>query len=249
VKEGPTFYLINIMSSNNTTHTIDVLHISKSISGDLSLVTQRFINYLPLIFVIFGFIGFIGNLFTYLQAELRSNTCCIYSFCGSIIDIITLFINLFPNYLSSMYGISIPWSTSTTLCKIDLFLLVFLPHLSINFLLMSTIDRFASTCGLGSPIHRLNQLKMMPWTISITIIYSCLTSIQAPILFVAAPGAWCQATQPTAYSILYIIFNGLLSPLMMFAFILLTHRNVRLSRGRVVSKYEVLIVIENHVLF
>jgi hypothetical protein len=237
------------MSSNNTTYTIDITHMSKSISDDLNLVTQKFINYLPLIFLIFGFIGFIGNVFTYLQAAFRSNTCCIYLLCGSVIDIITLFVNLFPNYLSSVYGISIPWTTSTTLCKIDLFLLVFLPHLSINFLLMSSIDRFASACDLGSPMRRLNQLKMIPWTISITIIYSCLTSIQAPILFVAAPGVWCQATQPTTYSILYIVFNGLLSPLIMVVFILLTHRNVRLSRRRVVSTYEVLIAIESHVLF
>lgn len=94
------------MSSNST---IDVAHISKSIIDDLNLVTQRFINYLPLIFLIFGFIGFIGNAFTYLQAELRSNTCCIYLLCGSFIDIITLFLNLFPNYLDTKYGISMPW--------------------------------------------------------------------------------------------------------------------------------------------
>jgi hypothetical protein len=234
------------MSSNST---IDVAHISKSIIDDLNLVTQRFINYLPLIFLIFGFIGFIGNAFTYLQAELRSNTCCIYLLCGSFIDIITLFLNLFPNYLSKKYAISIPWNTSSALCKMKLFLLVFLPHLSVNFLLMSTIDRFASTCRLGSIIRRLNQLKMLPWTIIITIIYSCLTSIQAPILFDLTSTSVCQATNPTSYSILYIIFNGLISPLIMLVFIILTNRNVRLSRRRVVSEYELRKVIKNYISF
>jgi hypothetical protein len=131
------------MSSNNITTIIHVVQVSKSIADELNLVTQRFINYLPLIFFIFGLIGFIGNLFTYLQAELRSNTCCIYSLCGSILDIINLSLNLFPFYLYANYGITIPWYTSSFSCKLNLFLLSFLPHLSINFLLMAIIDRFA----------------------------------------------------------------------------------------------------------
>ena len=223
------------MSSNNTTTTIDVVQASKSLADDLNLVTQNFIIYFPLIFLIFGLIGFIGNLFTYLQAELRSNTCCIYLLCGSVIDIITLFVNQLPTYLASKYQIYISWFTSLGLCKLELFLLGFLPHLSINFLLMSTIDRFASSCGLGSPMHRLNQLKMLPWTISVTVIFSCLASIRAPILYDSMVGGWCQTSQPTINSILYIVLNGLMQPLMMFVFILLTHRNVRRSRQRVVS--------------
>jgi hypothetical protein len=111
---------------------IDITEASKSIADQLKLVTQRFIIYLPLIFVIFGLIGFIGNLFTYLQAELRSNTCCIYSLCGSIIDIVTLFLNLFPYYLSAKYGIRIPWRNTSFTCKLNLFLLGYLPYLSIN---------------------------------------------------------------------------------------------------------------------
>jgi hypothetical protein len=174
------------MTSNNTTTAIDVGEISKSTVDVLNLITQNFIIYLPLIFGIFGFIGFIGNLVTYLQAELRSNTCCIYSLCGSIIDIINLFLNLFPNYLSAKYGIYIPWYTSSVLCKINLFLLVFLPHLSVNFLLMAIIDRFSVTCSLTSPIHRLSKLKIVPWMIGITIITSCLASLYAPILL-----TWC----------------------------------------------------------
>ncbi len=121
------------MAYNNTTTTIDFIQISKSIVDDLNLVTGRFINYLPLIFTIFGLTGFIGNAFTYLQAELRSNTCCIYSLCGSIIDIINLCPNLFPSYLGAKYGIYISWFTSSALCKLNLFVVVFLPHLSVNF--------------------------------------------------------------------------------------------------------------------
>ena len=114
---------------------------------------------------------------------------------------------------------------------------------------MSIIDRFASACHLGSIIRRLNQLKLLPWTITITIIYSCLTSTQAPILFDFMFGSQCQASQPTTYSILYIVFNGLLSPLMMSVFIVLSYRNIRLNRQRVVRKYKLFIVITDHISF
>ncbi|CAF3133471.1 unnamed protein product [Rotaria sp. Silwood2] len=221
------------MALNNTEHNIDVEQVSKSIVNDLNLVTQRFVIYLPLIFLIFGFIGFIGNIFTYLQSELRSNTCCIYSLCGSIIDIINLSLNLFPNYLGAKYKIYIPWYISRITCKLSLFLLSFLPHLSINFLLMAIIDRFACTCKLTSPMYRLNQLKMVPWMIIITIISSCLASIYSPILYDLMYGFWCISTQPKLNSILYTILSGVMQPVIMLIFVLLTSRNVRQSHRRV----------------
>jgi len=221
------------MANNNTMFTSNVAQ--KSLVQDLNSVTQNFVIYLPLIFFIFGFIGFIGNLFTYLQSELRSNTCCIYSLCGSIVDIINLFVNLFPTYLGSKYGIHIPWYTSSFLCKLNLFLLVFLPHLPINFLFMAIIDRFASTCSLTSPLRRLNQLKMTPLMISITIITSCLVSLYAPILYDLTSESLCLPTQPTTTSILYITLIGLMQPISMLIFVLLTYRNVHQSRQRVVS--------------
>jgi hypothetical protein len=221
------------MAYNNTTTMIDNAAALKSVVTDLNLITQRFMVYLPLIFLIFGFIGFIGNIFTYLQAELRSNTCCIYSLCGSFIDITNLSLNAFPNYLASIYGIYIPWNTSA-LCKLNFFLLVFLPYLSINFSLMAIIDRFAATCDLGSRMHRLNQLKMVPWMIGMTVITSCLASVYTPILFDLMFGFECASTQPTTTSILYIVLIGLMQPVMMLIFVLLTYRNIRRSRQRVV---------------
>jgi hypothetical protein len=208
---------------------------SKSLSNDLNFITQDVLIYLPLILVILGFIGFIGNLFTYLQPELRSNTCCIYSLCGSIVDVINLFINLLPTYLSSKYGIYIPWYASSFLCKLDLFLLVFIPHLSLNFLLMAIIDRFACTCSFPSPLRRLNRLKMVPLMIGITIITSCLSALYAPRLYDLVFQFWCISKYPTMASIFYIISNGLMQPVAMLIFVLLTYRNVRQSRRRIVS--------------
>ena len=209
---------------------------SKSIASDLNSVTQNFLVYLPLVFTIFGFIGFIGNVFTYLQPELRSNTCCIYSLCGSIADFINIFLNLLPNFLSSKYRISIPWYSSSFLCKLNNFLLAWLPHLPINFLVMAIIDRFACTCKLTSLLRRFNQLKMVPFMISITIITSVLISLRVPFLYELNSASLCQPINATTLSILYIIFNGLSQPIIMLIFVLLTYRNIRRSRQRGVSK-------------
>ena len=147
---------------------------SMSLMFTLNQLLVNFIYYFPLISLILGFVGFIGNLLTYLQPELRTNTCCIYSLCGSVVDIIHLFINALPDYLSAKHGIHIPWERSSLSCRILFFQFVYLPNLSLNFLVMSMIDRYACTCDLTWRIHRLNRLKVIPWTISSTIVISCL---------------------------------------------------------------------------
>ncbi|UJR12737.1 hypothetical protein I4U23_016911 [Adineta vaga] len=175
---------------------------------------------------------FLGNVFTYLQPELRSNTCCIYSLCGSFIDVMHFLFNFLINYLSAMYGIYIPWIRLPSLCKIQIFILGLLPHLSINFLLMSVIDSYASTCSLTSPIRRINQLKMFPWFIGITIFTSCLASTRGLILFEYVNTVGCVQTHPLINNILYIVLNGFMQPIAMFMFVVLTFRNVQQSRKR-----------------
>ena len=226
------------MLSNISTNSTDVFPASRSINDVLDQISQNFILYLPLVFGILGLIGFLGNVFTYLQLELRGNTCCIYTFCGSIVDMLNLAVNLFPNYLATKHGIIIPWLASSILCKANLFLLVFLPHLAINCLLVAMIDRYACTSSLTSPLRRLNQLKMAPWMLLLAVVTSFVSSIYAPMIFDLTASMSCASTNPTATSILYVSLIGLLQPILMGLFIFLTYRNIRRSRQRVVSCFE-----------
>lgn len=220
------------MSSNITTTEVTTTAASHTIII-LSIVQQQFVDYLPLIFVIFGLVGFIGNALTFLHRELRSNTCCIYTFCSSIADVMNIGFNLLPLFLSRKYGINSPWTRMASLCKFYIFFLGFFPHLSVNLLLTSTIDRYASTCKLGSYLRRLNQFKMVPWLILFTIITSSLVSLRGAILY--QYGTACTVTQPLLNNILYIILQGVMLPVAMLIFVLLTFRNVHNSRQRVVS--------------
>ncbi|CAF0921747.1 unnamed protein product [Adineta steineri] len=221
------------MIDNNITTTVDITQTSKSLSDELSFASQNILVYLPLLFFIFGLIGFIGNVFTYLQSQLRSNSCCIYSLCGSFIDIINLSVNSFPPYLAWQFGFQLPWFTSSALCKLNLSLVVFLPYLSINFLCMAIIDRFAITCDHTSFIRRITQLRIVPWMIGLTILITCLFSLYAPINYDLIFANLCTSRQPMVTSISNIVLNCLIPPITMIIFVLLTYRNVRRSRGRV----------------
>ena len=209
---------------------------SSSIVLNLDYFLENYAYYLPLIFLLLGFIGFLGNLLTYLQPELRTNTCCIYSLCGSVVDIIHLFINALPDYLAGKHGIRIPWERSSLSCRILFFQFVYLPNLSMNFSIMSMIDRYACTCDLTWRIHRLNRLKVIPWTISSTIAISCLVSIYAPIVTYRTDAGKCSFTNSQLFTIPNMVMNGFMPPMMMLMMVFLTYRNIRSSRARVVSE-------------
>ncbi|CAF1425907.1 unnamed protein product [Rotaria sordida] len=193
--------------------TIILNSTSSRIFYILDFVKQEFIVYLPLIFIIFGVIGFIGNAFTFLQPTLRFNTCCIYLLCGSLVDIINLFVNLLTNYLNATTGYILS--------------LITIRHLS-----LSLIDRFACTCSLTSSIRHIRRLKMVPWIIVITIIISGVSSLYSFIYYDVVSNLGCICTNRLFNAVSYIIIHGFTTPFVMLIFVLLTYRNVKLSRHR-----------------
>ena len=225
------------MAMNSTSFEVDDVRQAKQ--GILVLVLSKilidYLYYLPLFFYILGFLGFIGNLVTYLQPELRTNTCCIYSLCGSVVDIIYLSLNALPDFLYGRFNLLMPWSTSVSSCRMMFFLFACLPNLSLNFLVMSMIDRYACTCELTSKMHRLNQMKVIPKTIALTILISCLASIYAIIMIVQGWTGACIYANARIYTSLNIAMNGIIPPVVMLIFVLLTYRNIYRSRQRVVG--------------
>ncbi|CAF1525815.1 unnamed protein product [Adineta ricciae] len=223
------------MSSANQTLSSFNLPSTKSIIDDLNLVQQRFVNQLPLIITILGLIGFIGNLFTFLQPNLRNNSFCIYTLTASFADIINLFVNLFPQYLDPTSGNLLSNISDHFTCKLKLFLLGFFPQLPLNLLIMSLIERYACTFGPTSRMSRLRQVKMVPWMILITIIIACIIALFASLLYDVVPGYGCTSTHPTISAVNYILITGIITPMIMLILVLLTYRNFLRSRRRVVS--------------
>jgi len=216
---------------NNTGHERLYLRIDI-----LNFISNQLTRYLPIIFTIIGTIGFIGNLFTFLQPKLRKNTFCLYSLFGSICDILNLYINLLPNYIYKTNNI-LALISDTASCKWKLFGLILIPQMSLNFLTVSLIDRYSCSCGLTSRIRKICQLKTVPYITVVTILLSAVMSLYGPLLYEYMPGVGCVTTEPIANGVLYTCIHGLLTPLIMLVFIYLTFRNTRRSRQRVVRYF------------
>jgi hypothetical protein len=232
-------YANSSANSSNSPSSISAIIVA------LDLVQQRFVNQLALIITVLGLIGFVGNSFTFLQPTLRKNSFCIYTLCGSLVDMINLFINLFPNYFNPTAGNLFASISVSLSCKLKLFVLAFLPQLSLNLLTMSLIDRYACTHRPTSRMSRLLQLRMVPWLITITVIISCLMSFYSPILYDILPGFGCGSTDPKTNSVLYILIHGVITPVMMLVLVYLTYRRSKRSRQRVVSVVEFHLCLQN----
>lgn len=227
--------LITVSSSVPPINTTDHL-TGRYISFDTYMfLYNEVLPKLILLCIILGLFGFLINTFTFLQPDLRSNACCIYTLSSSFIDIVHLSVSIFPDYLESQYSISSPWKQSFTLCKLHYFLYNFFPQLATNLLLLSILDRYACSCALTSCFTRLNQHKMIPRLMTMMVIISGICSIYAPIFSTDVPQL-CGYREQEIYGVLTILINGILQPIVMLLFVLLTYRNIRQSRQRVVSK-------------
>ncbi len=161
---------------------------------------------------------------------------CIYTFCSSVANASNLIFNRIPRYLYQVYGHKFAWDTNSSLCKFEIFTLVFLPQSAINLLILSLIDRYASTCGLTSSTRHLNKPKKAIWFIGIIIIYSCFAVFHGPVLNRIDTNKVCLATAPLTNSILYLIFCGLMRPVVILICVLLIYQNIRKRRQRDVSR-------------
>ncbi|UJR18186.1 hypothetical protein I4U23_005087 [Adineta vaga] len=148
---------------------------------------QSILNHFPFVLLILGTIGFLGNCLTFLHPTIRRNTCSIYSLCNTISDELELLVNLLPDYLV-LLGYTISYdTTSSSMCKFLMLLRTFFPQLSISFLILTLIDRYACSCSLTSKWRKINQLKLVPWMILLAILYSLSIAMQALIFYDITP--------------------------------------------------------------
>jgi hypothetical protein len=234
------FYILSVfifsrMSLNNETQTLNNTSSVSTITIILDIVKQPYSTPLSLIMTILGLIGFLGNIFTFLQPALRKNSFCIYTLCGSLSDVVNILVNLIVTYLFASAAYLNVMNSIQFVCKLRSFAYEFLPQLSMNLLIMSLIDRYACTYAPKSRMRRLLQLRMVPWLIGITVAISCVMSLYSAILYEIVPGVGCSATHSLIYSIFYILIQGIITPLVMVIIVLFTYRRFKQNRQRVVS--------------
>ncbi|CAF0830851.1 unnamed protein product [Adineta ricciae] len=221
-----------MFSSNQTFSSVNSSYASLQID-EWNAVQQRFINQLPLVITILGLIGFIGNFFTFLQPALRNNSFCIYTLLASFVDIINLFVNLFPLYLNPSAGNLTATITNGLICKLKIFGLMFLPQLSLNLLILSLIDRYACTFGPTTRLYQLLQLRTVPRLVLITVIITCVLSFFSPLMYDVIPGFGCVTKYTIANPMIYTVVHGIVTPTTMLIFVFLTYRRFVQRRGRI----------------
>lgn len=181
-------------------------------------------------------VGNFGSFFScwiFLQPSLRKNPCVMYFLASSASQFLTFNFALFTRMLHFGYNIqtlnSIRWY-----CKIRFYIFYIAIAMPRYQIVMASIDRYFASCDDIS-WRRWSSRKIAKKCIIFSFIFWCLIYIQA-LVFYDTQFGFCTY-QGGIYGIFFSIYlsieSGILPPLLMLIFGLLTIRNIRRSKRTV----------------
>ncbi|CAF1181649.1 unnamed protein product [Adineta steineri] len=184
-----------------------------------------------MIFLIFGTIGNICNCFVFLQKSLRSNSCSHYLLISSIANTLALIFSI----STGIYSVAQIDLTSYSLifCKLRLYIYHTLLMISRYLIIIACIDR-ACVSSRRVSIRNFSQIHIARILSSMTIIIWFIATIHIPIMntieldYCIMPG-----TYSLIFSIYALIFAGIIPPVLMSIFSLITLHNLHLIHVRV----------------
>jgi len=211
-------------TTTNNTFTISLLSY-KLIS------VQEILTWSMLIFLVFGNIGNLCNCFVFLQKSHRSNPCSCYLLISSIANITALTFAI-P---TSIYAIeqTNPTIYSLIYCKLRLYLYHTLLMISRYLIIFACIDR-ACLSSRRVFIRNFSKIYFARIISIITIIFWFIGAIHIPIISTIQSG---NCIMPGIYNLIFsiyaLIFAGIIPPVLMSIFSLITLRNLHLVRIRI----------------
>lgn len=194
----------------------------------------------PIISIAFGTFGNLFNIIIFTRRSLRTNPCSIYFLAGSVANCFVMYVALLTRYLASSWSID-PSATNMIWCKIRYFLIYPPLSLVLWFIVLASIDRFLTS---AHNIRR-RQLSTVPKARKIILLTTVLMfSINIHVLVFARAeligGIATCTILPNEYLVFFNIFVPIVScilPLIVMGiFGILTIRNVRRIRNRVVAQ-------------
>ncbi|UJR20306.1 hypothetical protein I4U23_023437 [Adineta vaga] len=231
--------------SNTTTTTITVapsIDLGRAIEIILTIDNCMLVG----LYVI-GMIGSILNIITFIQKQIRMNSCSVYFLSTSIIDFWIMNVFLLLEMITRFH---LPLSTliySTRIwCKFGNFLLSLLPCLSSTYLTLASMDRFCAS-SLNTTLRKCSQLKISRMIVRIVFILWVLFELHIIIGYDYVTDPITNVTKcqvilgsPTTYLIIdgffFALYNGAIAPFFLSAFGLLICYNMKRSRGRVTAQ-------------
>lgn len=195
------------------------------------ITAQHTLTWSMLTFLIFGNIGNLCNCFIFLQKSLRSNSCSCYLFVSSIFNIIALNFAI-PTAIYSIEHTN-PGSYSLIYCKLRLYIYHTLLMISRYLIMFACIDR-ACLSSRRVFIRNFSQIHIARILSLTTIIFWFLGAMHIPILNTIRSG---HCIMPGIYNLIFgiyaLIFAGIIPPVSMSIFSLITIRNLHSARVRI----------------
>ena len=184
-----------------------------------------------LIFLIFGNIGNLCNCFVFLQKTLRSNSCSFYLFTSSVVNILALTFSI-PTAIYSI-DYTDPAMYSLLYCKLRLYIYHTLLMISRYLIIFACIDR-ACLSSRRATIRNFSQIYKARVAGILTIIFWFIATIHIPIMNTIQDG-YC--IMPGIYNLIFgiyaLIFTGVIPPILMSIFSLITLKNLHSVHVRI----------------
>ena len=197
-----------------------------SVIVTLNTIEQIISRYGYIIIFILGNIGSLLNILVLSQHHFRRNSCSSYILASTVPNL--LIINIVILFRILMTFSFDPTNTSTFFCKFLWYILHSMTLLSRTYILLACIDRWLMTSPLDQR-RAFAHITVSIFVIPITAIIWCLVSIHV-LIFQDNTAGRC-ISDSIAYSVFFNIFNtilpGLLIPILMIMFGVLTIENLK----------------------
>ena len=195
----------------------------------LPYIGQQITIYVGFFFLIVGVVGNVINILVFSSVRAyRTTPCTFYFLCASIYNIIYLSINLTSRIAISGFGIDLT-RTSTSWCKIRLFIGVGMILTSLTCSCLATIDQFFST-SKSAHLRRFSNIKWAHRMVIIVTIIWLAHGVPFLCFFNISPVTNSCTNTNYAYSIYYqiilLVYYCVIPVLVMVTFGYLAYRNI-----------------------
>lgn len=230
----------NLSIPTNTTVVVTISDIV--IATEVLKVIHR---YMEIFLYIIGVCSSFLNIFTFLQRQLRSNSCSNYFLAASFCDLCTCNILILVNIVSAFNPQDyLQFSNTSSWCKFYNYCMFMFPCLSSLYITFASIDRFC-TSSRRARLRKFSSIKVSRITTPCIFLIWGLFSLQVVIgydLWKITPTATTTVCQPspngyTFYVIVdgffFVLFNGGIVPFFLALFGILIIYNIRQTRHRI----------------
>lgn len=190
-------------------------------------------EYIMTIFLGVGLLGNLLNMYMFLRKDFSKNSCCLYLAAASMMNLLTLIWGIGPT-IYNLYQTD-PSTYSYLFCKLRLYTIHTPLMIGRSLIVCACIDRYL-LCSQSAALRSFCEPKMAQRIIIGNILIWPVITIHIPILQVFSN---YRCFMSSSYVIIYGFYStmaaGLLPPLLMTVFSILTIRHRHQLRSRVTT--------------